>query len=57
MIGIFIWQNILTLDFKYLMKSYDLDHGISGEWKTISSGSMSKETEVSKYFVNSSYES
>ena len=45
------------MDFKYLMKSYDLDNGISGEWKTISSGSMSKETEVSKYFVNSSYES
>jgi hypothetical protein len=36
------------MDSKYLMKSYDLEHGISGEWKTISSRSMSKETKVSK---------
>ena len=36
------------MDSKYLMKSYDLEHGISGEWTTISFGSMSKETRVSK---------
>jgi hypothetical protein len=49
MIGIFILYNPLILDSKYLVKSYDLEHGISGEWKTISSGSMSQETQVSKY--------
>ena len=38
------------------MKSYDLEHGKSGEWKTISSGSMSEGSKVSKYLVNSPYE-
>ena len=54
MIGIFILYH-WTLDSKYLIKSYDLEHGISGKWKTISSGSMSKEAQVSKYIVDSLY--
>ena len=52
-IGIFLLLKVLTEDCKYLMKSYDLDLGKSGEWKTISSGSMSYETKVSKYLVKS----
>ena len=48
MIGIFVLENLLTMDSKYFMKSYDLEHGISGEWRTISSGSMSKDTQLSK---------
>ena len=46
--GVFVLDNYLTTDSKYLIRSYDLEYGISGEWRTISSGSMSKETEVSK---------
>ena len=42
-------DNVWTQDCKYLMKSYDLDLGKSGEWKTISSGAMLCETKVSKY--------
>ena len=56
MIGIFLLDNrVSTMDSKYFMKSYDLEHGMFGEWKTISSGSMSKGTLVSKYIVDSHY--
>ena len=57
MIGVFVLDlygiNSIPMDSKYVMKSYDLDLGKSGEWKTISSGSMSYETKVSKYLVKS----
>ena len=46
-IVIFVLENLSTMDSKYLIKSYDLEHGISGEWRTISFGSLSKETRVS----------
>ena len=55
MIGVFVLDDLYPMDSKYVMKSYDLEHGISGEWKTISSRSMSEETSVSKYVVNSPY--
>ena len=52
MIGVFVLDlygiNSIPMDSKYVMKSYDLEHGISGEWKTISSRPMSEETKVSK---------
>ena len=48
MIGVFALDDLYPMDSKYLMKSYDLEQGISGEWRTISSRSMSIETTVSK---------
>ena len=47
MIGVFALDDLYPMDSKYLMKSYDLEQGISGEWRTISFGSLSKETRVS----------
>ena len=47
MIGVFV-LDLYPIGSKYLMKSYDLEHGISGEWRTILSRSMSKDTDVSK---------
>ncbi len=53
MIGIFVLFNphLQNMDAKYFMKSYDLELGISGEWRTISSGPMSEGTEFSKYWT------
>ena len=48
MIGVFVLDDLHPMDSKYVMKSYDLEHDISGEWKTISSRPMSEETKVSK---------
>ena len=48
MIGIFVFEDPNTIDSKYVIKAYDMEHGMSGQWRTISSGSMSKETRVCK---------